>query len=358
MFEDGLVESSSGLRKPPGKVASCPVVGVGASAGGLEAFQEFLAVAEPGDGLCYVLIQHLDPNHDSLLGELLGRRAKLDVVVVKSGMEVKADTIFLIPPGSEMTIENGLLQLDPFEEPRGLRRPIDEFFRTLAEDQRSNSACVVLSGTGSDGTHGLRAVKTAGGLTLVQDPDEAKYSGMPNSALATGLVDADMNARDMIAVLKRFFSGDEKMSFGDSGTGSQDYLREVLDIVGRRTGHDFSNYKKNTLLRRLQRRLQIVNVQDTAAYLRLLEQSESEPDELFSDMLINVTRFFRDPEHFNTLRTEVLGPMLDGRKTGEKVRVWCPGCSSGEEPYTIAMLLKEEASRRGINPEFQIFATD
>src|SRR5438874_7149549 len=201
----GIASSSAEDAAIASRTACCPIVGVGASAGGLEAFQNFLASAPPDGGLAYVLIQHLDPNHESMLAELLGRRTSMPVRQVSDGMPIEPNNVYLIPPNACLSVKNGRLQLSDFSEPRGFRRPIDVFFRSLADDQAANAACVVLSGTGADGSEGLRAVKEAGGLTLVQDPETAKYDGMPKSAVSTGLVDKVLKVQEMPGAIRDYF---------------------------------------------------------------------------------------------------------------------------------------------------------
>jgi two-component system CheB/CheR fusion protein len=336
--------------------AACPVIGLGASAGGLEAFQSFLTAASPDAGLAYVLVQHLDPNHESMLAELLGRRTDMPVRQVTNGMAVEPNNVYLIPPNASLIIENARLRLSDFSEPRGFRRPIDVFFRSLAMDQGVNAACVVLSGTGADGSEGLRAVKEAGGLTLVQDPASAKYDGMPKSAVATGLVDKIMNVRDMPAAIRDYYDR------GQSGLldlpDISDFLLGVCEHLRHRVGHDFSQYKRSTMLRRIQRRMQVVGASGSAEYLERLRDKPDEADLLFRDLLINVTCFFRDSEAFDLLRREVIPALLQDKGASDTVRIWAPGCSSGEEAYSIAILMSEALARMRARPTVQIFATD
>jgi two-component system CheB/CheR fusion protein len=335
--------------------AQCPVVGLGASAGGLEAFQNFLAAVPADSGQAFVLVQHLDPNHESMLAELLGRRTEMPVRQAADGMPIEANNVYLIPPNANMTIEKAHLRLSEFSEPRGFRRPIDVFFRSLAFDQGSNAACVVLSGTGGDGAEGLRAVKEAGGLTLAQEPETAKYDGMPKSAVATGLVDKVLAVRDMPAAIRDYFER------GQSGVSTPpdvtDFLLKVSEILRFRIGHDFSQYKRTTMMRRVQRRMQVVGVSG-GEYLERLRDNAVEAELLFRDLLINVTCFFRDAEAFNALREEVIPELFKGKGAGDTIRIWTPGCSSGEEAYSLAILLAEALSRARVRPSVQIFATD
>lgn len=336
--------------------AACPVVGLGASAGGLEAFQNFLTAAPPDAGLAYVLVQHLDPNHESMLAELLSRRTPMPVRQVVDGMAIEPNSVYLIPPNASLVIEKARLRLSDFSEPRGFRRPIDVFFRSLATDQGANAACVVLSGTGGDGSEGLRAVKEAGGLTLVQDPATAKYDGMPKSAVATALVDKIMNVRDMPAAIRDYYDRGQPGVF--SLPDITDFLLSVCEHLRHRLGHDFSQYKRSTMLRRIQRRMQVVGASSGQDYLAQLRDHPGEADLLFRDLLINVTCFFRDAEAFDYLRREVIPALLKGKGAGDTVRIWAPGCSSGEEAYSIAILVAEALARMRARPNVQILATD
>jgi two-component system, chemotaxis family, CheB/CheR fusion protein len=336
--------------------AQCPVVGLGASAGGLEAFQKFLMAAPVEAGFAYVLVQHLDPNHESMLADLLSRRTPMPVRQVTDGMPIEPNHVYLIPPNASLVIEKARLRLAEFVEPRGFRRPIDVFFRSLATDQGSNAACVVLSGTGGDGSEGLRAVKEAGGLTLVQDPETAKYDGMPKSAVATGLVDKVLDVRDMPGAIRDYFDRVQAGVF--SLPDVTDFLMKVSEELRRRLGHDFSQYKRSTMLRRIQRRMQVVAASTGAEYLEQLRSKTDEAELLFRDLLINVTCFFRDAEAFDYLRREVIPTLVKDKGAGDTIRIWAPGCSSGEEAYSLAILMTEALGRQQVRPTVQIFATD
>ncbi|MAT33821.1 MAG: chemotaxis protein, partial [Ponticaulis sp.] len=336
-----------------------PIIGIGASAGGLEAIREMLSAAELPTGMAYVIVQHLDPNHESMLAELLNRQTNLDVQQVSGGEKVEADNVYIIPPGHGLELKNGVLTLTEFEQPRGLRRPIDDFFESLAYDWTVNAACVILSGTGADGAIGLRAVKECGGVCLAQEPVTARYDGMPLAAVGTGLVDYVKRPAEMIDTLSDFFSrrsnsvGDEEISRVVS-----DHIDDVCNSLSELIGHDFSDYKRSTLERRVERRMQVLGIDDPQAYLQRVRKDEDECDALFRDLLINVTRFFRDNEHFDQLMTDVIKPLVaESRSTGE-IRVWVAGCSSGEEAYSIAMLLHEKMRETATRPLVQIFATD
>ena len=303
-----------------------------------------------------MLVQHLDPNHESMLAELLSRRTEMRVEQVVDGMPIEPNRVYLIPPNASLVVEEARLRLHDFAEPRGFRRPIDVFFRSLAIDQGMNAACVVLSGTGGDGSEGLRAVKEAGGLTLAQEPSTAKYDGMPRSAVATGLVDKVLVVGEMPGSIRAYF--DHAKSGATALVDQDDFLQRMSELMRDRLGHDFSQYKRSTMLRRVQRRMQVVGLSNAEDYLERLGESGGEAELLFRDLLINVTCFFRDAEAFDFLRREVVPSILENKTAVDTVRVWGPGCSSGEEAYSIAILFAEALARRKDRPSVQIFATD
>ncbi|UOA32890.1 Chemotaxis protein methyltransferase [Sulfitobacter sp. DSM 110093] len=343
-------------QKPLSQEDGPPVIGIGASAGGLEALRDMLAPAKLPTGMAYVVVQHLDPHHESLLAELLGRQTTLSVRQAEEGEMVMADNVYIIPPGHGLSIHDGKLSLKAFEEPRGLRRPIDDFFMSLSEDAGRLSACVILSGTGADGTLGLRAIKEHGGLALVQTPRSARYDGMPLSAVSTGMVDFVLRPEDMLDRLRDYFS----RAIGEMGAvvGDSDQIDAICQTLRSQTGHDFSGYKHTTLARRIQRRMQVLQLSDPVDYRKKVRDDDTEAAALLRDLLINVTRFFRDPEHFETLRKHVIAPLVKRAAAHQEIRVWVPGCSSGEEAYTLAMLFDDEALRQDAPPRVSIFATD
>ncbi len=339
-----------------------PVVGVGASAGGLEAFENFLNAIDPAFPAAYILVQHLDPTHESLLAELLARHTSLAVTQITDGTVVREGGVYIIPSASALQICDGVLSLVEFDAPRGFRRPIDDFFASLAVDQGPNAAAIVLSGTGGDGTVGIRAIKEAAGLTLVQDPDEAAYDGMPTSAIRTGLVDFVTPSREMPAVLRRYFDARDRME-APSVQERELMLTRVLDAVRAQSGHDFGSYKVNTMTRRVRRRMQVLDLDDADDYVSVLKRSPAEGDALLQDLLINVTSFFRDPEVWAEVAARVVPQIVAQAGPDRPIRVWVPACSSGEEAYTVAILfaealdaLPDEASRDA--REVQVFATD
>ena len=335
------------------------IVGVGASAGGLEAIREMLAGASPDTNLAYVVIQHLDPNHESLLAELLARHTDLSVRQVSGGEEIRSGNVYIIPPGVGLSVTQGVLELTEFAQPRGLRRPIDDFFESLALDQGRFAACVILSGTGADGSVGLRAIKEHGGLCIVQDPKSAKYDGMPTSAQNTGLVDFVRRPSEIVEAIRAYYAH----SFRDKTDAQlantiEDNLNDICSVVRNFVGHDFSGYKQSTLIRRVQRRVQVLSLDNAEQYLQHIRSDPRECELLFRDLLINVTRFFRDAEHFEVLRETAIRPMVQNCGNEDELRIWVPGCSSGEEAYSIAMLFADECRQQKRSINIQIFATD
>jgi two-component system CheB/CheR fusion protein len=330
------------------------VVGIGASAGGLEALQDLLRDARRDDPAAYVIIQHLDPTHDSVLAELLDRRTALLVQQADEGTRLQPGHVYTIPPGVGMVIRDGCLRLTEFDQPRGLRRPIDDFFESLAKDMGPAAACVILSGTGADGTLGLRAIKENGGMCVVQEPRTARYDGMPLSAESTGLVDFVLPPDRIVPSILQFFqSSDTDLAEDVMLADARLICQHLLD----QTGHDFSGYKMSTLVRRIRRRLQVLNMSSTKDYLRHLHRKPEECEALLNEFLINVTRFFRDPEMFQSMREKAIRPLVEATD-GEEIRVWVAGCSSGEEAYSIAMLIDAEMRAAGVRPRFTVFASD
>ncbi|MBM2575572.1 PAS domain-containing protein [Jannaschia sp. Os4] len=335
-----------------------PIVGVGASAGGLEAVTELVRAVEQAPGMAFVLVQHLDPNHESMMAELLSRKTQLAVRQIEDGDSIETDNLYVIPPGSSLSIEDGRFVLAEFSEPRGLRRPIDGFLQSLAEAQGPMAASVIVSGTGADGSSGMRAVKDAGGVCVAQDPDEARYDGMPSAAIATGLVDFALPVRDIVPRLRSFFDRRLDPEALAEAEDVAEVIGSICDTLREVVGHDFGGYKPSTIKRRIERRMQILEVDTAREYLDHIRKSDDECEALFEDLLINVTAFFRDPEHFEELRERVIGPMVQNATAADEIRIWVPGCSSGQEAYSIAMLVDAELRDRTRRPQVQIFATD
>jgi two-component system CheB/CheR fusion protein len=339
-----------------------PVVGIGASAGGLEAFQKFFSALPDDPGMAFVLIQHLDPNHDSMMPDLLSRHTGLDVVQVKERMPVEENTVYIIPPGKYLGLEADHLVLSEPPKSRGQRMAIDHFFQTLAEIRLEKAVCIVLSGTGSDGTQGLREVKASGGLALVQDPDTAQHEGMPRSAISTGAVDRILAPSEMPEVLLEYakhpyVNGRDKEKGGEV-PAKADQLEDILSVLYAKTGHEFKHYKKNTLGRRIQRRMSLNHIVKTEEYLSYLRKDQQEAEELFKDLLINVTGFFREPEAWQELERHVIPELVKCCDGEHPIRVWTPGCASGEEAYSIAILLYEALEKSEKRCEVQIYGTD
>jgi two-component system, chemotaxis family, CheB/CheR fusion protein len=342
--------------------ATFPVVGIGASAGGLAAFEEFFA-AMPADvdpGMAFILVQHLSPDHKSLLTELVRRYTRMQVYEVEDGMTVQPNCAYIIPPKHDMAFLHGKLHLLEPDTRRGLRLPIDFFFRSLAQDQREQAICIVLSGTGSDGTLGLRAIKEAGGMAMAQTPDSTEFDGMPRSAIATGLVDYVLLPAEMPARLMAYTSHAYGKKPGPAATPRprEDGLNKIFVLLRAQTGHDFSHYKQNTITRRIQRRMAVQQIDQIDEYIRYLQQNKAEVEALFHDFLIGVTHFFREPEAFAALESQAIPQIVSDKAGGDRVRVWVPGCSTGEEAYSIAILLRERMDALKQRFKVQLFATD
>jgi two-component system CheB/CheR fusion protein len=344
-------------------VAGFPIVGIGASAGGLAAFEAFFSSmpADADPGMAFVLVQHLAPDHKSILSELVRRYTRMQVSEVEDGMAVKPNCAYIIPPNRDMAFLNGTLQLLEPAAARGRRLPIDFFFRSLAQDQRERAICIVLSGTGSDGTLGVRAVKGEGGMVMAQNPESTEYDGMPRSAIATGLVDfvlppAEMPAQLIAYAAHAFVKTPRPISF--PAPTAEGALKKIFILLRAQTGHDFSQYKQNTIIRRVERRMAVHQIERLDGYVRYLQQNPVEVKALFRDLLIGVTNFFRDPEAFAVLQEQVVPHLFDGKPAGGVIRVWAPGCSTGEEAYSIAILLQERLEALKQNFKVQVFATD
>ena len=317
----------------------------------------------PDSGMAFVLVQHLAPDHKSMLAELLSRHTSMTVGEAEDGAPARANQIFVIPPDATLTIKRGMLRVVRPAMPRQHRWPINDFFSSLAEDQGENAVCIVLSGTGTDGTLGLRKVKEHGGFTLAQaEVDHVAMSGMPQSAAGTGLVDQVMLVEAMPARLIEHRRHMIEVASRKNGDGSRhdaaEHLSTITTLLRAAVGHDFSQYKRSTLVRRVQRRMQVLRLDTVPAFIDRLRKDPHELDLLFQDLLIGVTQFFRDPDTFETLRTTAISGMLAHTGSHDTLRIWIPGCSTGEEVYSIAILLQEEMDRRRIAPKIQIFGTD
>lgn len=340
-----------------------PVVGIGASAGGLEAISKLLTELATDTGMAFILLQHLDPNHDSMSSDILSRVTKMKVTEITDGMRVERNRVYVIPPGYSMEILNGVLKLLPRTQSRGQHLVIDSFFESLSKDQRSLAIGVVLSGTGSDGTLGLKAVKSEGGITFAQKPKSAKFNSMPQSAIASGSVDLILApeeiARELTRIAHHPYTLPTVSSTEDEEVYQlQDKLSRIFLLIRNQCHVDFSLYKSNTVRRRIERRMVLNKISDLSAYTEYLSQNPDEVKALFADILIHVTEFFRDPEVFKSLQTEVFSRIIENRSPGVPIRIWVPGCSTGEEVYSIAISLLEFLGDKVSHTPIQIFATD
>jgi len=338
----------------------CVVVGIGASAGGLESFERLMGVLPPDSGVAYVLVQHFDPSHESLMASLLSRHTEMPVQQVEDAVPIRPNRVYIIPPNKYLKIRDGGLFLEEPVERRGIRMPIDYFFTSLAEARQERSICIVLSGNGSDGTLGLKEIKGRGGLALVQKPETAEYDGMPRSAMASGMVDMVTTIEDIPKIVANYVH--HPYVFSDNSDSdplekAPDHFNAIMSLLRSHTGYDFHGYKKGTLKRRIHRRMSLRQIKHLDEYLKLLRTEAGELQWLFKDLLIGVTRFFRDPQAWQDLAS-VLREVVRKKQSGDAIRAWVAGCSSGEEAYSLAILLFEELEKQNKRLEVQIFATD
>ena len=338
----------------------CLIAAIGASAGGLEAFEKFFEHMPAGAGIAFIVVQHLAPDHKSALTQLLTRYTSMPVEEVRNHTPVQPNRVYVIPPNATLTIKNRTLHAAPPVEPRGYRTPIDDLFRSLAEDQGENAVCIILSGTGTDGTLGLRAIKEHGGMAIAQTLESAKYSAILQSAIATGLVDHVLPVEEMPVRITEYAAYLESINGKPNGARKQigARLAKITGLLRRRAGHDFSQYKENTMARRIERRMKVLQIEAVESYVEYLQRKPEEIDQLFLDLLIGVTQFFRDPEAFDALAREVIPKLFEGKGTDSQVRVCVAGCATGEEAYSIAILLSEHAWTLDHAPAIKIFGTD
>ena len=350
---------------PPPVIAAAkfPIVGIGASAGGLAAFDAFFSgmPADRDPGMAFVLVQHLAPDHSSILTALVQRNTRMHVREVEDGMVVEINCAYIIPPNRDMAFLNGTLHLLEPVQPRGHRLPIDYLFRSLAQDQRERAIGIVLSGTGSDGTLGVRAIKGEGGMVMVQNPASAEFDGMPRNTIATGLVDFELPPAEMpaqlIAYVTHAFGHPPNVGLANAFP-SENALKKIFLLLRTHTGHDFSQYKPNTIYRRIERRMAVHQINTMDSYVKYLQHTAAEVDALFHDLLIGVTNFFRDPEAFALLEEHVIPKLFTNKPAGSVVRAWSVGCSTGEEAYSLAILLQEQLNLLKLSYKVQVFATD
>jgi len=348
--------------KPSPTATSVPIVGIGASAGGLEALEKFLAQVPPGSGLAFVVVQHLDPTVEDLLPELLQRITPMTVLQVLDRVQIRPDCVYVIPPNKDLAVRAGVLHLSVPAAARGLRLPIDHFLQSLAEDLGARSVGVILSGMGADGCQGLRAIRAQGGLGAAQDPASARFDSMPRTVIDAGLAELvgppEALPAQILAALR------ERTGFVPAGPDEpvpdDQALLQVAALLRARTGQEFSLYKRNTMVRRIERRMGVHRIRRIQDYVPFLEANPHEVDLLFKELLIGVTSFFRDPPLWTALGEEVLPALFKDRPDGKVFRAWVAGCSTGEEAYSLAMVFREALARvrPALNCSLQIFATD
>ena len=355
-------EGNRSAEKPKEKENSrIPTVGIGSSAGGLEALSKMFSSMPTNSGAAFVLIQHLDPSHKSSMVELLKRYTPMEVIEIQDGMRVEENKLYVTPPNKNVGLINGILHLAVPKEPHGLRRPIDFFFQSLAEDTGDYAVGIILSGFGSDGTIGIRAIKSMGGMIMAQDPDSSISGSMPSSAIDTNLVDyinpPEKIPEDLVSYIKRLGEKPPRRIIGhDEETLTS--IQKIIIIIKNRTGHDFSLYKESTISRRIARRMNVHQIDKVSDYLKYIQKHPKEVNILFKELLINVTGFFRDPEAFKSFKDKLTSYVLDKKEEGERVRIWVPGCSTGEEIYSIGIIIQEYIDTTGKNLEVQLFGTD
>lgn len=336
------------------------IVGIGASAGGLEAFKEFFSAMPEKNGMAFVLIQHLDPTHKSMLTELIRKFTKMIVTEVTDGLVVKPDNVYVIPPNKEMAILDGKLHLlDPIEA-RGFRRPIDYFLESLSKDRKENAVGIILSGTGTEGAISLKSIRGEGGLSIVQDPTTAKYDGMPRSAVAAGVADYILPVKEIPAKLISYDKLRKIELFKEDVVAepSNGLLEKIFILLRNATGCNFNNYKKNTIIRRIEKRMAMNHIHKLEDYVKYLRIKPEEVNNLYGELLIGVTSFFRDKEVFEHLNEKAISKIVKNKTNGDTIRVWVPACSTGEEAYSIAILFDEAIRKFKKNLSLQLFASD
>lgn len=356
-------EQELDVTQPDHTEQAFPVVGVGASAGGLDAFTKLLKNLPADTGMAFVLVQHLDPKHVSLLPELLARASPMPVAEIADGTKIAPNHVYVMPPNYSLAMLHGVLHLMPRPDEYGKHLPIDDFLSSLAEDRHSNAIGIILSGTASDGTLGMKAIKFAGGITFAQSEDSAEYDGMPHSAIAAGHVDFVLTPEEIGKELVRiarhpYLRPEETGAKGEFVSEGGDNLNKIFVLLRSRTGNDFTYYKHSTIRRRIKRRMVLHQLEKMEDYVKYLQKQPGELDTLFQDILINVTSFFRDPETFEALKQEVFPALLEKYSAEQPLRIWVPGCATGEEVYSVAIALLEFLGERAGNIPIQIFASD
>jgi two-component system CheB/CheR fusion protein len=337
------------------------IVGLGASAGGIKALQEFFLNVPGNSNMAYVVILHLSPDHDSQLASVLQHVTQIPVMQVIEKTMIKPDHIYVVPPNRHLTMEDGYLAVSPNLHIEDRRAPVDIFFRTLADQHGPRAISVVLSGTGANGSMGLKRIKERGGASYVQNPREAEFDEMPRNSIATELVDEVLNVREIPARITAYRDGMHTVQILETEKRpepQQQALRDIFTQLRVRTGHDFLNYKRPTLLRRIERRINVHNLPDLPSYITFLQQHPDETHALLKDLLISVTNFFRDSKAFQYLEQNVLPALFAGKTSVDQIRIWVAGCATGEEAYSLAMLCAERVLGTLDAPSVQIFATD
>jgi two-component system CheB/CheR fusion protein len=338
------------------------VVGIGASAGGIQALKKFFEQVPANSGIAYVVILHLSPTHDSKLAEVIRVSSKIPVQQVTEKIKIAPDNVYVVPPNQHLTMEDGHIIVSPNLQTEDRRAPVDIFFRTLAESNGVHAVCVILSGTGANGSMGLKRIKEMGGAAFVQNPREAEFNEMPRNAISTDMVDAVLPVAEIPEKIINYKNnlGQVQISVEteNRAENEQNALREIFTQLRVRTGHDFSNYKRPTLLRRIERRISVRNLPNLIAYAAYLQEQPDEVNALLKDLLISVTNFFRDKKAFEALELEIIPTLLKDKKNEDQIRIWVAGCATGEEAYSIAMLCAERTLNTIDAPKVQIFATD
>jgi two-component system CheB/CheR fusion protein len=354
-MRDDILEGVMGPGSDP------PIVGIGASAGGVQALQSFFEALPDEPNAAFVVVVHLAPEFRSQLASILASRTAMPVAQVELSAKLENNHVYVIAPNSRLVVADHTISAFPFDEPRSQRAPIDLFFRSLAERHTDGFAyAIVLTGAGADGTIGVKCIKEAGGIVLVQDPNEAEYPSMPRSAIAADVADFVLPLRDLAEQLVELLKNGKGEPSPAAGLDNDDegMLRRILAHLRVRIGHDFSLYKRATILRRIARRVQVTRTESLEAYYEFLRDNADEAHSLFTDFLISVTTFFRDREAFDTLAQLVVPRLFEGKEAGDVLRVWVPGCATGEEAYSIGILLLEQATERDFAPEIQVFGSD
>ena len=350
-------KAKAGLKKN----RSFPIVGIGSSAGGLEALELFFSNLPSGTNMAFVIIQHLSPKHKSIMADILMKYTPMKILEIQDNQEIEPNYVYLNPPDKNVVIQNCTLFLTKPLQAHGVNLPIDCFFRSLSEDQGEKAICIILSGTATDGTQGLKAIKGEGGMAMVQDPDSAKYAGMPSSAIATGLVDFILPVEKIPAELCKYVRHpyiERPEAIETAEQQFKGYVQEIIGMIRTRTGHNFLNYKQTTIRRRIERRMAVHQLDRIANYAAHLKKTPDEIDILFKDLLIGVTNFFRDSEAFEVLKSMVIPELLKNGKLENPLRIWVAGCATGEEAFSIAIILAEVMDKLRKHFNIQIFASD